>query len=52
MGRRVASLDLGAPGAGRHTVEMGVGPQPAPGLYLLRLTQAGNASITRVALLD
>jgi len=52
MGRRVASLDLGAPGPGRHTVELAVGPRPAPGLYLLRLTQAGNARVTRVALLD
>ena len=52
MGRRVASLDLGALGAGRHSVELGVGQRLAPGLYLLRLTQAGSARVTRVAFVD
>jgi hypothetical protein len=52
MGRRVASLDLGTLGAGRHRVELGVDRGLAPGLYLLRLTQAGSARVTRVAFVD
>lgn len=52
MGRRIASLDVGVLGAGRHSVELGVGQRLAPGLYLLRLTQAGNARVTRVAFVD
>jgi hypothetical protein len=52
MGRRLASLELGALGAGRHAVELGAGLHLAPGVYLLRLTQAGSARVTRVAITD
>ena len=50
MGRRLASQELGALGAGRHAVELGAGLHLAPGVYLLRLTQAGSARVTRVAI--
>lgn len=52
MGRRVASIDLAVLGSGRHSVELGTGQRLAPGLYLLRLTQAGSARVTRVAFVE
>ena len=52
MGRRLASRELGALGAGRHTVELGTGMHLAPGVYLIRLTQAGSTRVTRVAITD
>jgi hypothetical protein len=52
MGRRIASRDLGALGAGRHRVELDSGLELAPGVYLLRLTQAGLARVTRVTIVD
>lgn len=52
MGRRVAARDLGALGAGRHSVELDGGVQLAPGVYMLRLTQAGLARVTRVTIVD
>ena len=52
MGRRVASRDLGALGAGRHRVELDGGLELAPGVYMLRLTQSGLARVTRVTIVD
>lgn len=54
MGRVVASRDLGALGAGRHAVDLSAGLARglSPGVYLLRLTQAGEARVTRVAVID
>ena len=38
-GRRIASRDVGAFGAGRHTVNLGEGVHVAPGVYLVSLRQ-------------
>ena len=50
-GRRVAAREVGALGAGAHTVELGAGLHLAPGLYLVRLTQGANARVTRAVVL-
>jgi hypothetical protein len=47
-GRRVASRDLSALGAGRHRVELGEGAKLAPGVYVVRLG-AGERTLTRKA---
>ena len=52
MGRRVAERELGTLGAGRHTVDLAAGRGLAPGVYLLRLTQAGEARVARVTVID
>jgi hypothetical protein len=49
-GRRVAAQDVGALGAGRHTVALN-GARLSPGLYVMRLRQAGAVRTTRVAVL-
>jgi hypothetical protein len=51
-GRLVASREVGALGAGRHTVDLATDRQLAPGLYLVRLTQGGHSGMTRVAVID
>jgi hypothetical protein len=48
-GRQVQKLDVGALGAGQHTLDLGQGQHLAPGLYLVRLTQGANTRTTRVA---
>ena len=48
MGRLVASADVGAMGAGGHVVDLAAGRPLAPGLYLVRLTQGGEARTARV----
>jgi len=53
QGRRVAASELGALGAGRHTVDLGAGLRAlAPGIYMLRLTQGGEARVARVTIVD
>ena len=52
MGRRVAMHDLGSLGVGRHSVNLGAGQRFAPGVYLLRLTQGGEARVARVTVVD
>ena len=52
MGRRVAMHELGSLGAGRHSVNLSAGQRFAPGVYLLRLTQGGEARVARVTVVD
>jgi hypothetical protein len=47
-GRTVLARDLGAPGPGRHEVRLDPGFAPAPGLYMLRLSQAGRTVSSKV----
>jgi hypothetical protein len=47
-GRRVASRSLAGLGPGPHFVRLDVGRRPAPGIYLLRLTQ-GDRTLIRKA---
>ncbi len=51
-GRRVASREVGALGAGRHIVELAPAGRQAPGLYLVRLTQGGRIATRRVTVLE
>ena len=41
-GRRVGSLEVGSLGAGSHVVRLGEGRPVPAGVYLLRLTRAGQ----------
>jgi hypothetical protein len=50
-GRRIAAREVGSLGSGQHTLDLGDGQCPAPGLYLVRLTQGANTRTTRVAVL-
>ena len=47
-GREVARQDVGALGAGEHVVELAHGITLAPGVYLARLAQGGQARTARV----
>jgi hypothetical protein len=48
-GRRVIARNLGAPGAGRHAVEL---RESLPmGVYLVRLTHAGRALVKKTVVL-
>jgi hypothetical protein len=49
-GRRMLSQALGAPGPGRHVIQMSTGPTLAPGSYWLRLSQAGRSVTRRIAI--
>ena len=51
-GRRVESIDLGALGAGRHSVRLGSGRRYPPGVYLLRLTQGARVVAARGCVLE
>lgn len=51
-GRRIASRDVGAMGAGRHVVELAQGRRLAAGVYLVRLSQNGQARVVRTTVLD
>lgn len=51
-GRRVASRDVGALGAGIHEARLEPPNRLAPGVYFVRLFQARNSAIRRVTLLD
>lgn len=46
-GRRLATRDVGAFGAGRHLLEIG-GARPAPGIYFLRLARGAESTVRRV----
>jgi hypothetical protein len=48
-GRRVRSREVGALGAGRHTVNLGEGDRLAPGVYVIRLSREGRVLTTRVS---
>jgi hypothetical protein len=52
MGRLVTRRDVGSLGAGSHVVDLAAGRTLAPGLYLVRLRQGGNARVTRVAVTE
>ncbi len=49
-GRLVLSRDLGSPGPGRHEARLGRGAPAAPGVYWLRLSQAGRSVTAKVTL--
>jgi hypothetical protein len=51
-GRRVAVHDVGALGAGSHTIMFGAERRLPPGLYLVRLTQGQHVGTTRVVVLE
>lgn len=50
-GRRVASRQLGALGAGTHGIALSAGRALAPGMYLLRLSRSGETSTRKLAVL-
>jgi DNA-binding beta-propeller fold protein YncE len=50
-GRIVARQDVGAMGAGRHTVTLGGGEALPAGIYFVRLTQGEHSAIARVTVL-
>jgi hypothetical protein len=50
-GRRVLDQDLSALGPGRHAVRLGEGRSLRPGLYFVRLEQAGEIVTRRVCVL-
>jgi hypothetical protein len=50
-GRRLASRELAALGAGRHTVDLDVGERMAPGLYVVRLRHGSDARVMPVTVL-
>jgi len=49
-GRRVATMDVGALGAGRQLVRLGEGRVLGCGVYLVRLTRGGRALTTRAVI--
>ena len=50
-GRRVLAREVGSFGAGSHHLEIGGGRDFSPGMYFLRLAQAGRSQVTRVVML-
>jgi enediyne biosynthesis protein E4 len=50
-GRRIERRELGSLAAGRHVLALG-GSRLAPGVYLVRLTQAGRRVTSRVTVLN
>jgi hypothetical protein len=50
-GRRLAAQDVGSLGTGPHSVNLGEGVRIPPGVYLVRLTRAGQRLVQRVAVL-
>lgn len=51
-GRRLRDQDVGALGAGTHVVNLSAGNRVAPGLYLVRLTQAGASRTSRAVVVE
>jgi hypothetical protein len=51
-GRRIVTRDVGALGAGRHTVDLAANRAIAPGLYWVRLAQGGRQLVRRVAIVE
>lgn len=50
-GRKLAAREVGGLGPGRHAVNLGQGLGLAPGIYLVRLSQAGTERVSRVAVI-
>jgi hypothetical protein len=50
-GRRLAVREVGGLGPGRHVVDVAEGHRLAPGLYVVRLSQAGAVRVRRAAVL-
>jgi len=50
-GRRVLRRAVGELGPGRHSLDLGAAARLRPGLYFLRLVQAGRVLHARVAVL-
>ncbi len=50
-GRRIATRELAAGAAGERVVDLGRDVRPAPGLYMIRLTQGGR-TLTRKAVIS
>lgn len=50
-GRTVARQDVGALGAGRHTVTLGKNEPLVAGIYFVRLTQGRHRAAARVTVL-
>src|SRR5262249_28109980 len=48
-GRSVVDREVGSLGAGRHSVDCATAGRIPPGLYFLRLMQAGHMATSRVA---
>jgi len=51
MGREVSRHEVGALGAGPHTVSMDVGVHTPPGLYWIRLTQGARSLLARAVVI-
>ena len=51
-GRRLERYQVGAFGAGRHTVDMGRGRRLAPGVYLVRLSQGRGTQSRKVCVIS
>jgi hypothetical protein len=49
-GRSLLSREVGALGAGPHRIDLATAGRVPPGLYFLRLAQAGHVAMTRVAI--
>lgn len=49
-GRRCASREVGALGAGRHTITLGEANAQVPGVYFARLQRGGTSRVQRVVL--
>jgi hypothetical protein len=50
-GRVVRAREVGALGAGPHTLDLTEGNMPSPGVYLVRLTQAGTSMVRRLCVI-
>ncbi|MFN8587103.1 MAG: T9SS type A sorting domain-containing protein [Candidatus Eisenbacteria bacterium] len=50
-GRVIAAQDLGVPGEGTHAVTLPIGEHARPGVYFVRLRQAGSERVKRFTLL-
>ena len=50
-GRRVATQEVGSLGPGRHVLNLAEGLRIQPGIYIVRLTEAGHSLTQRVAAL-
>jgi Bacterial Ig-like domain (group 3)/FG-GAP-like repeat len=51
-GRRIASREVGGLGAGPHAIDLGSGGRIEPGIYMVRLRQAGAVRTRRVTVLN
>ena len=51
-GRRVAARDVGALGAGVHSLDLAEGARIRPGLYFMRLSQGANEQVRRVTVIE